>query len=197
MKKQAITLGRVGILLPIAAIIPVLGQLASIAALVLLIISHYYFSKKYEEPGIFKNALIGFILQIAGSLIGGIILTVSVASASIKFSKGDMFSMGQLTNVLFESAFTIIGGLLILAGLIIGFYFLYKSLLSLAEKTNVKYFKTAGLLYFIGAIGMIVFFLGSIVIFVAWIFHIIAYFSIPQEIPEITGADQDQPGTQM
>lgn len=192
MKRQAITLGRVGILLPIASFIPVLGQLAGIAALVLLLISHNYFSKIYEEPGIFKNALIGFIVQVGGSLVGGIIFSVSIASATLRSSGGDMFNMGQLRHVIFDSAFTIIGSLLILAGIIIGFYYLYKALISLAEKTNVKYFKTAGLLYFIGAIGMIVFFLGSIVIFVAWIFHIIAYFSIPQEIPEIPGANPDQ-----
>ncbi|MCF8330917.1 MAG: DUF996 domain-containing protein [Bacteroidales bacterium] len=114
----------------------------------------------------------------------------------MKVSGGDIFNVGQLKHVIFESAFTIIGSLLILAGMIIGFYFLYKALVSLAEKTNVKHFKTAGLLYFIGAIGMIVFFLGSIVIFAAWIFHIIAYFTIPQEAPEITGENPDQPREQ-
>ncbi|MCF8330916.1 MAG: hypothetical protein K9H84_00535 [Bacteroidales bacterium] len=85
MKRQAITLGRVGILLPIASFIPVLGQLAGIAAQVLLLISHNYFSKIYEEPGIFKNALTGFIVQIAGSLIGGIVLNCFL---SFRFNEG-------------------------------------------------------------------------------------------------------------
>ncbi|MDZ7777393.1 MAG: hypothetical protein U5L09_18180 [Bacteroidales bacterium] len=40
MKNQAITLGRVGILLPIAIIIPFLGALAGLGAAILLLISH-------------------------------------------------------------------------------------------------------------------------------------------------------------
>jgi hypothetical protein len=35
MKKQAVTLGRIGILLPIAGLIPVLGSVAVLAALIL------------------------------------------------------------------------------------------------------------------------------------------------------------------
>ncbi len=57
MKKQAITLGRIGILLPIAIIIPFLGAFAGLATIVLLLISHYYLSKTYEEPEIFNMSI--------------------------------------------------------------------------------------------------------------------------------------------
>ncbi|WP_176694095.1 hypothetical protein [Anaerophaga thermohalophila] len=53
MKKQAITLGRIGILLPIAAIIPIINMFVGIAVIVLLLMSHNYFSKVYEKPLIF------------------------------------------------------------------------------------------------------------------------------------------------
>ncbi|MBS3775681.1 MAG: hypothetical protein KGY70_10865, partial [Bacteroidales bacterium] len=59
MKSQAITLGRIGILLPIAIIIPFLGALAGLASMILLLFSHYYFAKAYEKPEIFKKALTG------------------------------------------------------------------------------------------------------------------------------------------
>lgn len=183
MKRQAITLGRVGILLPIAIIIPILGSLAGLAAMILLVVSHYYFSKFYEKPIIFKNALIGTIVQVAGNLIGWIIMALAVGSALFSFSgEGvDYTNYQEIAALIFDSGLTIFGTIIILAGMIVGFYFVYKALVSLAQQTGVKLFKTAGLLYFIGAIGVIVFFLGFIVIFAAWIVHVVAYFSIQYE----------------
>jgi len=184
MKRQAITLGRVGILLPIAIIIPFLGSLAGLAAMILLVLSHYYFSKFYEQPVIFKNALIGTVIQVAGNIIGSIIMVMAVGSALFSFSGDggvDYTNYQEIASLLFDSGLTIFGTIIILAGLIVGFYFVYRALVSLAEKTGVKLFKTAGLLYFIGAIGIIVFFLGFLVMFAAWIIHVVAYFSIQYE----------------
>jgi uncharacterized membrane protein len=183
MRKQAITLGRIGILLPIASIIPIIGVLAGLASLILLLLSHYNFSKIYTKPGIFKNALTGFIVQIGGNIIGGAIIAVGVATAAVSLSGSGMDSMGfqYVKNLLFESGLTISGAILILAGLIVGFYFIFKALKDLAEQSGVTLFKTAGLLYFIGAIGIIVFFLGFLAIIAAWIIHIIAYFTVPLE----------------
>jgi len=183
MKRQAITLGRIGILLPIAIIIPLLGSLAGLAAMILLVVSHYYFSKFYEKPLIFKNALIGTIIHVAGNIIGAIIMALAVGSALFSFSGDgvDFTQPQEIASLLFDSGLTIFGTIIMLAGMIVGFYFLYKALVSLAEQTGVKLFKTAGLLYFIGAIGIIVFFLGFIVMFAAWIVHVVAYFSIQYE----------------
>ena len=183
MKRQAITLGRVGILLPIAAIIPLIGALASIATLVLLVISHYYFSKVYEKPGIFNNALTGTIVHAGGNLIGVIIIAVAVGATALSLSLQDpeTFNISEITSLIFGSGATIAGAIIILAGSIVGLYFVYKALTTLAEQTGVRLFKTAGLLYFIGAIAMVIFFIGTLVIFAAWIIHIIAYFSIPLE----------------
>jgi len=184
MKRQAITLGRVGILLPIAIIIPFLGSLAGLAAMILLVLSHYYFSKFYEQPVIFRKALIGTVIQVAGNIIGSIIIVMAVGSALFSFSGDggvDYTNYQEMASLLFDSGLTIFGTVIILAGLIVGFYFVYTAMASLAEKTGVKLFKTAGLLYFIGAIGIIVFFLGFIVMFAAWIIHVVAYFSIQYE----------------
>ena len=70
-----------------------------------------------------------------------------------------------------------------LAGVIIGYYFFWKALKSLAQQTGVKQFKTAGLLYFIGAIGIVLFFIGTVVMFIGWIVHIIAYFTVQPDEP--------------
>lgn len=183
MKSQAITLGRVGILLPVAAIIPVIGFLAGLAVLVLLLISHYYFSKAYEKPDVFNNALIGTIVHVGANLIGGIIIAIAVGATAVSLSLQDpeTLKIPEITSLIFGSGATIAGALIMLAGSIVGSYFIYKALLSLAEQSGVKLFKTAGLLYFIGAIALVLFFVGSLVIFAAWIIHIIAYFSMHYE----------------
>lgn len=184
MKKQAVTLGRIGILIPIAAIIPVLGSLAGLASIILLMISFYNFSKLYDKPVIFNGALTGYIIQIVLGAIGSILFGIALASSSIPgFEAGEMasFDIQSIKEGIFESTLTVIGSIIILLGLIVGFYFIYKSLKALSEKTGVKYFNLAGLLYFIGAIGIIVFFVGAIVIFIAWILHIVAYFTIQPE----------------
>lgn len=180
MRKQAITLGRVGILLPIASLIPVIGTLAGLAVMILLLFSHYYFSKVYEKPGIFKNALIGTIITVATNVVGVILLVVAVGAAAFSLSGGSMesFDIQEVQKILFESALSIFAGIIMLAGLIVGYYFIYQSLISLANESGIKHFKTAGLLYFIGSILILLFFLGFLVIFVAWILHIVAYFSI-------------------
>lgn len=212
MKKQAVNLGRIGILLPIAAIIPYLGNLAGLGALILLLISFHNFSKFYETPAIFNKALVGFILPIAGSIVGGIILAIAAASAvfSVASAGESSFNVEVLSKVFAKSSVSIsVAAIIMLASSVIGLYFLLKSMKMLTEKSGIKHFKTAGSLYYIGMIVttiifvviMVLFFIpsvdmspflafllliGSIIMLVGWIFHIIAYFTIKtdEELPE-------------
>jgi len=185
MKNQAITLGRVGILLPIAIIIPFLGALAGLGAAILLLISHYNFSKVYAAPSIFKNALTGTIVMIAGNILGFVLIGIGVGLAAFTASDGfDASQLQEIYAVVFQSGLAIFGAILLIASAIIGYYFIFQSLKELAATSGVNLFRTAGLLYFIGAIASIII-IGGIVVFVAWILHIVAYFSINggQEIP--------------
>ncbi|MFO8054649.1 MAG: DUF996 domain-containing protein [Bacteroidales bacterium] len=193
MKKQAITLGRVGILLPIIAIIPFIGTLASVAALVLLLISHYNFSKVYEKVSIFNNMLTGAIIQILGSAIGMVLLGIALGKAVFSLQENS-FDFQHYKELIFESGLAIIGAIVLWAGLIIGMYFIYQGLKNLAEKSEVHLFKTAGLLYFIGAIASIIL-IGGLVIFVGWIVHIIAYFTIQTEPKTQVESAESQPDT--
>ncbi len=185
MKKQAITLGRVGILLPIAFFIPIIGQLAVLAGLVLVLISHYNFSKAFESPPIFNRALLGFIVSIFGQIIGAIIIGISVGLAAFSLAEGGVepTNYQDAISLIFGSGFAIFGLIVLLAGAIIGSFFLFQSLKELAEKSGIKLFRTAGLLYFIGAILAIIL-VGVLVMFVGWIIHIVAYFSIKPDPAE-------------
>ncbi|MGC9332297.1 MAG: DUF996 domain-containing protein [Bacteroidales bacterium] len=213
MKKQAVNLGRIGILLPIAAIIPYLGNLAGLGALILLLISFHNFSKFYETPAIFNKALVGFILPIAGSIVGGIILAITAVSAVSSVTKAGETSFSNLENLgnmFAQSSVSIsVAAIIMLAASIIGLYFLLKSMKMLTEKSGIKHFKTAGSLYFIGmivttiifAVIMVLFFMpsvdispfiafllliGCVINLIGWIFHIIAYFTIKtdEKLPE-------------
>lgn len=195
MKKQAITLGRIGILLPVLLpitsvilSIPYINSVVGLAFAVLLMISHYHFSKIYKNPAIFSKALTGTIIHIAGNLAGGILLTVGLVDTSL----GMLESTFDIAKALiFENALTITGTAVMLVGFIIAYYFIFKALENLASKTGIKLFRTAGLLYFIGAIAMIIFFIGSLVILVAWIIHIIAYFTIQPEAETETTSETE------
>ncbi|WP_372838593.1 DUF996 domain-containing protein [Pyrococcus kukulkanii] len=66
--------------------------------------------------------------------------------------------------------------------MIIGSYFRKKSYELIAQYTGVDMFKTSGLLYFIGAILIIVFGIGALIMLVAAILEIVAFFSLPEEI---------------
>ncbi len=185
MRRQAITLGRVGVLLPIGVIIPFVGILAGLAAIILLLISHNYFSKTYESPRIFNQALTGTIIMIAGNFLGVILIIVGVGMAAFTASDGlDPSNVTQVYSMVFNSGIAILGALILLAAGIIGYWFIFQSMKELALRSGVSYFRTAGLLYFIGAIATIVL-IGGIVIFIAWIIHIVAYFSILPENEQV------------
>lgn len=92
--------------------------------------------------------------------------------------------MNDLFSTIFENGVVIATILLFILSTIVGYYFWYQSLKKLAAKTGVDYFRIAGLLYFIGAITSIIL-IGGLVIFVAWIFHIVAYFNLRPENFEI------------
>src|SRR4029077_2870384 len=76
---------------------------------------------------------------------------------------------------------------------IISAIFLKRSYEKIAQRLNVSAFATAGLLYLIGAALTIVF-IGFLIILIALIFQVVAYFSI-QDRPPTPGWTQPSPQT--
>ena len=72
---------------------------------------------------------------------------------------------------------------------VIASYFKKKSFVAIANTFGVKSFEEAGNLWFLGSILLIVFGLGAIVLLVAWIYTIIAFFSLPEEVPSIRNTE--------
>jgi len=159
------TLAGVGSILLILSIVPEAGAVLGIIGAILLLIGIKGLANYYHDNEIYQNALMGVIFLI----IAAIVVAVAVVGA-------------------FVFIFTLVGffvGLAVfIAGLVIAFIFYLLSAMrlrttfsELAQKSGEHNFDTAGTLYWWGAILTIIF-VGLILIFIAWIFATIAFFSM-------------------
>jgi len=182
---QAKTYGGIGAILAlIGGAISKFGGALSIVGIVLILLAVKEIADEAGDEAIFKNYLISFVLQI-GAFLALIIAIMTVLGTSVIAMGGPRAFEHEMQN--FEAMMAIIGSILV--GFIIfwilfslGSYYLKKSYELIAEYTDVDLFKTTGLLYFIGALTAIIL-VGFLIIFVARILEIVAYFSLPEELP--------------
>lgn len=182
---QAKTYGGIGAILAlIGGAIPKLGSVLSIVGIVLILLAVKEIADEVGDEAVFKNYLISFILQV-GAFVALIIAIVAVLGTSIIAMGGPRAFEHEMQD--FGAIMAIIGSILV--GFIIfwilfslGSYYLKKSYELIAEYTDVDLFKTTGLLYFIGALTSIIL-IGLLIILVARILEIVAYFSLPEELP--------------
>ena len=149
----------------------------SIIGIILVFIGMKGLAEYYKDNSIYRDALRGLIFLI--------IAAIAIAVAVPLFVIGGMFS--AFTIGAFGIGLGLIS-LLLLAVIVFVFYVLAamnlrKAFNTLAQKSGEHMFETAGTLLFIGAILTIFFFIGLLLIFVAWIIATIAFFSIkvPQQ----------------
>ena len=150
-----------------------------IVGIILLYIGMKGLSDYYKEPSIFQEALWG--------LIYGLIASVAIAAGVI------------LAGVVGFFTFAVGGVLIVFAAIVVVFIFYILAAMhfrtafsTLAQKTGENNFNTAGTLLWWGAILTIIFGLGLILIFIAWIFATVAFFAIKAQ-PQQPYASQ-QPG---
>ena len=162
-------LAGIGTILLILSFIPVVG----IIGIILLLIGLKGLSEYYKDESIYKNAIWGVLFGIVG------IIAVTVAVLGLLIGS---VTIGMTTA---PSAGTGFGVLILLLALVLVFVFyvlmaMYfrRAFSALAQRSGEHNFETAGTLLFIGAILTIVFGIGLLLIFVAWIFATIAFFSI-------------------
>lgn len=160
------TMAMIGsILLLLGGLVPYAGPVLSIIGVVMLLSAIKGFSSYYQEPSMYDNALKGFINYIIAAIFFAI-------------------SFGLLIVGIASILFALVGIAAFIACLVIAFIFyvmaakrLRVTLNSLSQKTGEKSFETAGTLLWWGAILTIVF-VGFILIFIAWIFTTIGFFSM-------------------
>jgi len=191
---QAKTLGGVGSILVLLVFIPTAGVVLAIIGFIMTLIAVKYISDYANDKKIFNDMLIAIVLSIIGFVVVGVIVAASV----FQFA-----GLGSLVGRTVTPSTPGVVGLItgIIAGLVIGWivlivssYFLRKAYNEVGLKLNVGMFKTAALIYFIGAILTIVV-IGLLLILIAQILLIVAFFSIPDMMPAGPGMPPPPPGS--
>jgi len=172
---SAKTLGGVG---GILVFFPVL----SLVGWILILLATKEISETVQDKTIFDDALLAAITAV----IGAVVLVAFLFSPR---SPGGFFAFGSLA--LFLPFLVILGVFWIFT--IISAIFLKRSYEKISQRLNVSAFATAGLLYLIGAALTIVL-VGFLIILIALIFQVVAYFSI-QDRPPTPGWGQPAPQT--
>jgi len=184
-------LGGVGALLMVLG--PFLGVytiVIGLIGLILVLIALKGLSDHYNEAGIFNNALYGVIMVIVGGAIFVAVVVVTaidlLTTLGIEVANwGDWAAFQRINwqelttlDVLWPYIAAILGGLVVLfVFVVIASIFLRKSLSTLAVKTGVGMFSTAGMMILIGAILTIVV-IGFLLLWIALILLTVAFFSI-------------------
>ncbi|HKT21800.1 MAG TPA: DUF996 domain-containing protein [Nitrososphaerales archaeon] len=141
----------------------------SIVGYILVLISVKFVSDEVHDSSIFNDMIIAVVAGIVGVAAGGFVLIFSGIFA--------VFTAGV-------SAF--LGILAVLAivwiALIVSSIFVRRAYGNIAAKLNVSTFRTAGTLYFVGALLTIVI-VGFLILFVAYLVQVIAFFSIQEGQP--------------
>ncbi len=172
-------LGGIGYILMLLSWMPRIGIFLSLVGFVLWLISMYQLSNILRKPSIFQKVLIGFILSIVGMVIAfafGLMTGVSIF-ASVRGETGAILGLGL--GVVFAIVVAY-------ATLVVSFYFYKEAYEILAQATAHNLFKIGGLLLFIGAITIILFGLGALLIIVSNVVLAVAFFTAPNEV-EVQG----------
>lgn len=175
--EYAKTLAGEGSILLLLSLIPYAGWILGIIGVVLLLKGMKELSYYYQDEKIYQESLTGVKFYI-----------VAIVSAAVA-GGGIAFGIGSATGFKYTGHFVLTAGLgagiaAFLGGLVIAFIFyvlattyLRRTFKTLAEKSGEGSFVTAANLMWWGAILTIIF-VGLLLIFVAWIFATIGFFTM-------------------
>jgi uncharacterized membrane protein len=164
---DAKTLGGIGSILQIIPFLSIIGY-------ILTLIAVKYISDEVQDPSIFTDMVYAVLAGIVGAGVGAFILIFSfvLAAPFAPPTGGASFGLAAFFGILSFLAVAWIA-------LILSAIFIRRAFERIATRLNVGAFRTAGTLYFIGALLTIVL-VGLIIIFVAFIVQIVAFFSIQE-----------------
>lgn len=172
--EQARILGGIGSILMLLAIVPLAGPILAIIGFILVLIAIKHISDHTGDRSIFNNYLIAVIVGVIAMVVGAVMGFAGLFGGFGLMGAGA--PMIGLTGMLL-SMIAVLAVIWILE--VIAAIFIRRSFTSIASALNVKMFSTAALLYLIGAILIIAFGVGGIILLVALILQVIAFFRIP------------------
>jgi len=190
-------LGGIGALLLFIGAFPYINYygILDIIGLILILVALHGFGSYYKEEGIFNNALYGVITGIVGvvvaAAIGIAIVLPNIKDFLMKLFpswNGSWSTISSLSGMTPNTSNIAIGDILpfISAAIvvivilwvfaIVAMYFARRSLKQLSAKTNYGLFSTTGLVLLIGAVLIILFGLGLLLIWISTLILAIAFF---------------------
>jgi uncharacterized membrane protein len=183
-------LGGIGSILVLLVVVPSAGWLLGIAGFVMMLVAVKYISDDLKEKEIFNNMITAVVLSIAGIVVASLVVATTVISAFANgyFSNTYPFTpSASVTTAQWITFGTAIGLGLFGAWLffLVSAVFLRRSYDTIGSKLSVHMFSTAGLLYLIGAATAVIG-VGFLILFVAEILTVVAFFSLPERTPEVT-----------
>jgi len=184
--------GGIGALLMlIGPFIPSSFGILALIGFILTFIAVKMIADEFKEKAIFSNFLFFFILTIVAIVAAGIIGLVTFQSVGglEYFMDLQNLAMSNPSDpmVIWNYIQPMITG--VIAALVVGWiilviavFFLRKSFNMMADVTKVKWFGTSALLFLIGAFTMVII-VGFFIILIAVILEIVAFFSLPDQVP--------------
>ena len=187
---EAKTLGGIGSILVLFTAVPNVGWILGITGFVMTLVAVNSISQLFNDKKIYYNLRNAVILAIGAIAVGTVTVAWSIyrvlgmgSFVGSKFVLASNVTTGDWIGL----AVSVVLGVLAVEGfLVASAVFVRRSYKSVASKSNVKMFETAGLLYLIGAATAIIG-VGFLLIFVAEILLAVSFFSIPEqpEVPQL------------
>lgn len=156
-----------------------------IIAYILFIVAMYQLSHYYNESGIFKNILYAVILNIVGLIVVfGLVFAFILSSiGSIAQTNTPSTITPLVTQIIFS--YVAIIGVAVVFGIVSAILYM-RAFNKLADKSGVDSFRTAGLLYLIGALLTIVG-IGGLISWISWIFAAMGFHKLkPSATPTVS-----------
>ncbi len=189
---QAKTLGAVGSIFVLLTAVPSVGSVLGIVGFVLMLVAIRDISQIVGDKSIFSNMLVSVGLAIAGIVVGALVVVGSVLRFvglnNLNFGPNYSFNPSTVPT---GDWIALIGSLLIglavvWAMLLVSAVYVRRSYKSISSKLGVGMFETAGLVYLIGAATTIIL-VGFLLLFVAQVLVVVAFFSIEDKPPMPAG----------
>jgi uncharacterized membrane protein len=199
------TLGGVGAILMFISVFPYIGTytfgVVGLIGAILVLIALHGFASYYKEQGIFNNAIYSIVTGIVGVVVAVAVGFLFVLSNLKDFLlklyptwDGNWFNFSSISgttpntaNISPSDVIPFVAAIIVIIVIlwvfaIISAFFARRSLKQLSAKTNTGLFSTTGLLLLIGAVLVIIFGLGAILMWIATLILAIAFFTMkPQE----------------
>ncbi|MCD6171975.1 MAG: DUF996 domain-containing protein [Thermoplasmata archaeon] len=178
---QAKVYGGIGAILSlIGGVVPYAGGVLAIIGVILILIAVKKISDETRDEAIFKNYFISFIMGLVAIAVT-IVSFIAIIGMDVFFHVDKLEEFLKAHSLVHLIAALIIAFIVLWIFEIVSAVFLKNSYYAIAEYTKVDLFRTTGLLYFIGALTLIVL-IGFLILLIAKILEIIAYFSLPERM---------------